>query len=130
MARESPSITLLTQMCECLGRLALFAGGTRDICALIEHLVYYKLNEAGVLKNQKNEGGKRALCHAAITIVFNKCSGQSSTGEYLFLEELLGVAATLLDEDLRLVAQTESGLHTDPTQENTVKNQRENFNQQ
>jgi len=129
MAREStPSKASLAQTCECLGRLALFAGGTRDVCALIEHLVYDKLHKVGVLQIQKDKGGKRALCQAVLTVVFDNCS----TKEYLFLEELLGVAATLLDEDLKLVDKTETAMLTSPAkkkieQENTTKPPKRKF---
>jgi len=110
MARkDTPSKVFLTQACECLGRLALPAGGTRDVCALVEHLLYDTLNEAGVLKIQKDHGGKRALSQAVRTVVLAKKPTQSeSINESLVLEELLMVAAKLLDEDLSLIAKMES----------------------
>jgi len=109
MARKDTSSKLfLGQACECLGRLALPAGGTRDICALLEHLVYDTLNVAGVLQIQKDQGNKRALSEAVMTIVLGKDTMKSKTSESSILEELLKIAAKLLDEDLTLIAEIET----------------------
>jgi len=109
MARQDTSSKVfLAQACECLGRLALPAGGTRDICALLEHLVYDTLNVAGVLQIQKDQGNKRALSQAVMTIVIGKDTMKSKIKESLVLEEILKIAARLLDEDLTLIAEIET----------------------
>jgi len=111
MARDDDdksSNMFLARACVCLGRLALPAGGTRDVCALLEHLVYDTLDVAGVLQIQKDQGGKRALAQAVMTIVLGQDTMESKTSESLVLEELLKIAAQLLDEDLALIAEIEA----------------------
>ena len=93
----------LKACCTCLARLALPAGGTRDVCALVEHFVYDELDQAGILQIQKDEGDKRSLSQAVIDFVLPLQDGCDDTKVSPVLRELIEAAATLLDEDLTLI---------------------------
>jgi hypothetical protein len=89
--------------------VALPAGGCRDLCALMEHLVHRTLLEAGVFTIQKDEGNKRALCCSAITLLFNQRPQETDlSNSHLnisnVLNDLLHVSVDLLDNDCALVA--------------------------
>jgi len=101
-----PSKNFFSQACECLGRLALPAGGTRDLCALLEHLVYNTLDKAEILQTRRDQGDKVALSQAVLTIV----PGIDSTPPSKALQELLKVAAKLLDDDLTLITEMDTNL--------------------
>lgn len=94
--------------CECLARLALPAGGTRDVCALIEHLVYEELDQSKICQLQKEKGKKRALCQAVTEfVVVQKDSTQISP----VLTELLQIASNLIDQDLNLIDSNQDKVH-------------------
>jgi len=117
MARKQNTPQMfLSKACECLARLALPAGGTRDICALVEHLTYDVLNDAGILQVQKDQGNKRALCQAVLTFVVSMShDGDSKINTPPVLGELLKVIAHLLDDDLAIIKATEKPPSTTST---------------
>ena len=98
IARSEHSLSnFAMKACECLARLALPAGGTRDICALIEHLVYEELDKENIVQLQKDEGGKRALCQAVTKYIVEKKEVSS------VLSELIKIASSLIHQDLTLI---------------------------
>lgn len=94
------------KICECLARLAFHAGGTRDVCALIEHLVYEELDRASILEMREKNGNKRALCQAVMEFVsVEKDNSKVSP----VLTELLRVATSYIDKDLKLIDESQKG---------------------
>jgi hypothetical protein len=106
--------------CESLARLALPAGGTRDVCALIEHVLFEEMERAGFFRHQKEKKSvgqaqvqdkkkgktKRALCQAVVDFLVLK-SDQDDAAEVKMsstLSELLETAAHLVDKDLNLIS--------------------------
>lgn len=87
-----------TKACTCLSRLAVAAGGTRDICTLIEHLVYASLLKNGIFDIHTNTGKKRAVSAAVILTVQSESSFSS-----LILDDLIKAASELLDKDFQLI---------------------------
>jgi len=88
---------------EGIGRLVYNAGGTRDLCALIEHLLYHELDQAGIFHVQKSEGNMKALCQAISTFLVPCLNGSEESCLPSTLIHLLETAASLVDNDLTLI---------------------------
>jgi hypothetical protein len=93
-----------TKACHCLGQLVIAAGGTRDVCTLLEHLVYESLVSNGTVAIQKEKGKKRAVSAAVIQYILSKNDGSIPT----ILNELVKAAADLLDQDFLLIASIQN----------------------
>jgi len=88
---------------EGIGRLVYNAGGSRDLCALIEHLLYHELDQAGILYLQKSEGNMKALCQAISSFLVPCLNGSEESCLPPILIHLLETAASLVDNDLTLI---------------------------
>lgn len=88
--------------CRCLGRLTIAAGGTRDICFLIEHLMYDDLVRSKVIEIQNSEGKKRAISAAVIKFL------NSSKDESTILGNLVKATAEMLDKDFSIIKGREN----------------------
>jgi len=91
-----------------LARLAPLAGGTRDVCALVEHLTSGAVNAARASGTLEPLGDRvtPALIAALSEFLLSVNPGDSPTAlgqQYAPLAALLGTAAELLDADLQLV---------------------------
>jgi hypothetical protein len=103
MARNAQLLQLnnfALKACECLARLALPAGGTRDICALIEHLLYEELDLMRIFEVQKEKGNKRALCQAVNAFVVVQEDGTNASQ---VLTDLVQIAKDLIDQDMKII---------------------------
>lgn len=115
---ETVRVDFAQKISTCLTRLAMAAGGSRDVCALIEHFLYQDLDKSDILQMRKDEGNKIALCQAVKTFVQPLSDtqedeeGVSTTTTTTItttspvspiLKELIKVAANLIDEDITLI---------------------------
>jgi hypothetical protein len=103
--------------CFCLGRLAISAGGTRDICALVEHLVYEYLVKNDSIKIHSDEGKKRAISAAVIEFMSAQNNEESSNSPSTVLNEFVRAAAKLLDNDFTLI---KSFIENEPKKDDTT----------
>jgi hypothetical protein len=97
-----------TKAVKCIGRLTVAAGGTRDICTLLEYLVYDNLSRSGTIALQDDKGNKRAISAAVIDFILsqkeeNKEESGSTGGAGAVLNEFVKAAADLLDGDFSLI---------------------------
>ena len=100
---------LSAKACQCLGRLATAAGGTRDVCTLLEHLVYENLLRNGAISIQKESGNKRGICAAVIEYILSK----KHTPDSIVLNEFVKTIADLVDRDFSLITSAESNKSKD-----------------
>jgi hypothetical protein len=107
-------IDFSTKTCQCLGRLAIAAGGTRDICTLMEHLVYDHLVRHGIVNIRDDKGNKRAISAAMIKLTQNM---PIST----VLSDLVTAAAELLDSDFSLITSSNTAEKKDESKEEEIK---------
>ena len=116
MARNAELLPLndfALKACECLARLALPAGGTRDICALIEHLLYDELDLMHTFLVQKELGNKRALSQAVNAFVVVKEDGTNASQ---VLTDLVQIAKDLIDQDMKIIDSKTSNSESNDTQ--------------
>lgn len=101
--------------CQCLARLALPAGGTRDLCSFLEHVIYVDLYDQGFLKDNYEKGEKSTALQQSIRYFVSKKNSdelmeenddEKMGGATTVLDELLDTCALLLDRDLELVRQS------------------------
>jgi hypothetical protein len=90
--------------------LALPAGGTRDLCALAEHIGTDVLTDSGYVAQRTSEGHNAAVasfCFAVLlpTTGSSSPTGSSTTGSQA-LDTLVQSVATLLDNDLSIVRRS------------------------
>ena len=107
-------IDFSTKSCQCLGRLAIAVGGTRDICTLMEHLVYDHLVQHGIINIRDGNGNKRAISAAMIKVTQNM---PIST----VLSDLVKAAAELLDSDFSLIVSSNTAEKEDKSKEEEIK---------
>jgi len=87
--------------CDRLSKLALPAGGTRDVCAIIEHLTYDALSEAKIVYMFDHEESKtKTLVHGLQTLFQGNEKDEPRTR---VLKHFIQCAAELLDKDLALI---------------------------
>eukprot|EP00978_Attheya_sp_CCMP212_P017969 scaffold48605_cov49-Attheya_sp.AAC.3 len=98
--KNAATSTMASKASDCLVRLAFLAGGTRDVCALLEHLVFDMLDRHGYIQMREDKNQKVSIASASRHLM------QKSTPQELIptvLEDLLSSAATMLDQDMCLV---------------------------
>ena len=115
MAMHDKSNDFLGFACDCLGKLTLPAGGTRDVCAIIEHLTYDALVEFKIIEMFDNKESKtKCLVHGfkSLSRVENEQDEEQQQQYTRVLKHFIQCAAELLDKDLCLIRDATMDLTT------------------
>lgn len=92
---------------QCLAVLALPAGGTRDLCAFLEHLIYVELYDQDLLQDDYEKGQMSTILQKSMKHLGTSLKASLETPSAMsVLDELLDTCALLVDRDLKLVRQT------------------------
>ena len=109
-----------SKACHCLTKLAIQAGGTRDVCYLVEYFVHYHLITWGIMDIRKDEGNRRGIVAALKKVSSNTSASIFSSvavGNPSILQDLIKAAANLLDGDFSLIATTSTAMDSNKMDE-------------